>query len=229
MGCRPVPSAAMRRVLIIGVVGLIALAGCGGTGDGGGVTARSGARPTTTVPASPQEVAFVAAAKADPIAATVGDTFDAEDVADRICRGALADIVNVRDHVEVARAAYTWRCPERMPEFAAEEQRRAAEAAAAAEQHRQAEEAARRRAVEEAARAEVGINSDEFAQIQNGMTYPEVERIVGSPGELTVSSELAGYTGAIYQWEGESGTGLGANAMVQLQNGRVIMKSQFGL
>ena len=67
----------------------------------------------------------------------------------------------------------------------------------------------------------------EFNQIQTGDDDEQVVGIVGGPGSQTVHTEIAGITGDIYMWDGEGG--LGANANVQFQNGKVIGKSQFGL
>ncbi len=71
------------------------------------------------------------------------------------------------------------------------------------------------------------MSLDEFNQTQTGMSYEQVAGIVGSPGEQLSHYEVAGYVGDNYKWDGEGG--LGANANVQLQNGKVIGKSQFGL
>lgn len=59
----------------------------------------------------------------------------------------------------------------------------------------------------------------------NGMTYDEIKDIIGSEGEL--QSEVAGYKIQMYMWNGEKG--IGANANVTFQNGKVQAKAQFGL
>lgn len=69
------------------------------------------------------------------------------------------------------------------------------------------------------------ISADEFARIQEGMTYSEVVAIVGEPGEEISSSNMAGYTTKMYSWQNFDGS----NANVMVQNGRVVMKAQFGL
>ncbi|MDZ4632287.1 DUF3862 domain-containing protein [Bacillus cereus] len=67
----------------------------------------------------------------------------------------------------------------------------------------------------------------EFEQIQNGMTYEEVVKIIGSDGELQSESTVGDYTSKLYTWKGEGG--LGANANITFQNNEVQAKSQFGL
>lgn len=67
----------------------------------------------------------------------------------------------------------------------------------------------------------------EFNQIQPGQSYDYVVSIVGGPGELSTQTVFGDYTGSIYTWNGVGG--IGANAIVQFQNGLVIGKSQIGL
>lgn len=237
--------------LIVGVIllgGLWAVVANGGSGggatDGGGsgqdasLSEPAPTSPTTTTPTtkyptptmpSAEKLAFSAAVSNNEyVSAEYGGT-NLERLADRICNGAAKiGVVTIgpENGEDVARAAYTWRCPEKLVEFDAsvvsiqqareEAARQAAEASAAAE------------ARAEAAR-EVGINAEEFARITTGMTYSEVESIVGSPGELASSTEIAGYRTEAYTWWGESGTGVGANAFVMFQNGGLISKSQSGL
>ncbi len=70
------------------------------------------------------------------------------------------------------------------------------------------------------------ITKAEFDQIQTGMSHDAVSAIIGGPGELTSQSDLAGYQGEIWSYKGSS---LGANAIMQFQNGALISKAQFGL
>ena len=67
------------------------------------------------------------------------------------------------------------------------------------------------------------IDADEFGQIEIGMTESEVIAIVGGEGELMTESA----SGKILQFQGFGS--LGANALIQFQNDRVIVKSQIGL
>jgi hypothetical protein len=67
----------------------------------------------------------------------------------------------------------------------------------------------------------------EFDQIQPGMSHDEITAIVGGPGTLSVSTNLAGYQGEIWQYTGCGG--IGANASIQFQDGAMITKAQFGL
>lgn len=71
------------------------------------------------------------------------------------------------------------------------------------------------------------ISLAEFEAIQTGWTLQMVIDTVGGPGKLLSRLDLAGIVTEIYMWDGEGG--LGANANVELQNGRMIGKAQFGL
>ncbi|WP_094549929.1 DUF3862 domain-containing protein [Petroclostridium xylanilyticum] len=73
------------------------------------------------------------------------------------------------------------------------------------------------------------ITKDEFDKIQNGMTYEEVTKIIGGPGELVSETGEKGadfYT-VVYQYKGEGS--LGANANLIFQGGKLQSKAQFGL
>lgn len=71
------------------------------------------------------------------------------------------------------------------------------------------------------------ISSDEFTQLQTGMSYDDAARIIGSPGELLSENEIAGTRTVMYMWDGDSGIGANANAM--FQDDKLVQKSQFGL
>jgi hypothetical protein len=74
-----------------------------------------------------------------------------------------------------------------------------------------------------------GISLREFNAIENGMSYSEVVKIVGEPGELLSSVDLnigSEYSTVMYVWYGKNKI---ANANVTLQGDKVIMKAQFGL
>lgn len=71
------------------------------------------------------------------------------------------------------------------------------------------------------------IDKSEFNQIQNGMTYEQVVKIIGNAGELTSENEIAGFKSQMYMWKGHGGIGANANAM--FQNGKLMSKAQFGL
>ncbi|ALZ64585.1 hypothetical protein FORC13_p100 (plasmid) [Bacillus cereus] len=82
---------------------------------------------------------------------------------------------------------------------------------------------------EEVPKNKPGISKAEFNQIQNGMNYEEVKKIIGSDGEVVSKSGQAGdqfYT-IMYSWKSEKG--LGANARFMFQEGKLQNKSQFGL
>ncbi len=71
------------------------------------------------------------------------------------------------------------------------------------------------------------ISYTEYLNIETGMTYDEVCKIVGSYGTEMARSEVAGYQTVVVAWEGEGATG--ANANVTFQNGKVVAKAQAGL
>lgn len=68
-----------------------------------------------------------------------------------------------------------------------------------------------------------------FDQIQNGMTYEAVSKIIGGPGELTSETGTKGdqfYT-AIYSYKGNGD--IGANAILMFQDDKLMNKTQMGL
>ena len=67
----------------------------------------------------------------------------------------------------------------------------------------------------------------EFNQLKTGMSYRQVAGIIGCAGSLLSSSDMAGYKSEMFMWEG-AGT-LGANMNALFQNGKMMMKSQYGL
>lgn len=70
-------------------------------------------------------------------------------------------------------------------------------------------------------------SAQSFNALRNGMTYAQVRDIVGCEGVLMSSSEIAGFSTHMVVWDGKGS--IGANMNVMFQNGRVMMKSQFGL
>jgi hypothetical protein len=74
-----------------------------------------------------------------------------------------------------------------------------------------------------------GISKAEFEAIKDGMSYEEVVKIVGGPGELQAESGKPGeelYT-VSYMFKGEKG--IGANAQIMFQGDKMNMKAQAGL
>ena len=74
-----------------------------------------------------------------------------------------------------------------------------------------------------------GISKAEFEAIKDGMSYDEVVKIVGGPGELLAESGKPGeelHT-VSYMFKGEKG--IGANANVMFQGDKMNMKAQAGL
>ena len=71
------------------------------------------------------------------------------------------------------------------------------------------------------------MSLEEFNQIQNGMSYEEVQKIVGSAGTVLSESSIGGISIRIVSWLGNGS--LGSNAAITFQNGAVSGKSQAGL
>ncbi|MBU4348185.1 DUF3862 domain-containing protein [Patescibacteria group bacterium] len=71
-----------------------------------------------------------------------------------------------------------------------------------------------------------GVSLDQFNRLQEGMSYQEVVAILGSPGELQSSQDLAGYKTVMYMWKGNS---LMGNLTAIFQNDKMIQRSQFAL
>lgn len=73
------------------------------------------------------------------------------------------------------------------------------------------------------------ISKAEFDAIKNGMTYEEVTKIIGGPGEVMSESGNAGeeFHTVMYMYKGEGG--LGANANMMFQGNKLMNKAQLGL
>lgn len=71
------------------------------------------------------------------------------------------------------------------------------------------------------------ITMKEYNEIQTGMTYEQVKKIVGSPGEVSSQVESNGYKVVIVTWYGNDYTG--SNANVTFTNDEVTGKAQVGL
>jgi hypothetical protein len=72
------------------------------------------------------------------------------------------------------------------------------------------------------------VNMENYNKLQTGMSYSQVATILGKQGEELSSSDVAGIKTVMYKWDGDEG-GFGANMNAMFQNGKLIMKSQFGL
>jgi hypothetical protein len=66
---------------------------------------------------------------------------------------------------------------------------------------------------------------NKYYEIQNGMSYSEVVRILGDRGQELSRSEIGGYTSSMYQWINPSGSSL----TVMFSNDLVASKAQLGL
>lgn len=71
-----------------------------------------------------------------------------------------------------------------------------------------------------------GASMADFMAIQLGMTLAQVEHTMGAQGHLVSQTDMAGYTSAIYSWDGDT---VPSSVLVTIENGRVTGKSQFGL
>ena len=69
------------------------------------------------------------------------------------------------------------------------------------------------------------VTKAEYDQIREGMSYSEVRRIIGAPGEEQSRSDLAGISTVMYAWMNANGSNM--NAM--FQNDKLVTKAQFGL
>ncbi|WP_238322927.1 DUF3862 domain-containing protein [Gorillibacterium massiliense] len=82
---------------------------------------------------------------------------------------------------------------------------------------------------EKEAKNDPEITKAEFDKIENGMSYEEVSKIIGGPGEILSEVGQKGddlYT-VMYMYEGKGS--IGANANFMFQSGKLQMKAQFGL
>lgn len=70
-------------------------------------------------------------------------------------------------------------------------------------------------------------SADQFAKVAIGMSYAQVKEIIGCDGVVMSESEMAGFKSIMVGWDGEGGAGANMNAV--FQNGKLHMKSQFGL
>lgn len=74
-----------------------------------------------------------------------------------------------------------------------------------------------------------GISKAEFDEIQNGMSYEEVTKIIGVEGEVNSETGEKGtqFHTIMYSYEGEKGWG--SNAIMTFQNNKLQNKTQMGL
>ena len=69
------------------------------------------------------------------------------------------------------------------------------------------------------------VTKAEYDAVREGMSYAEVAKIIGNPGEETVSNSLGGIKTEMYSWVNSDGSNM--NAM--FQDGELVTKAQFGL
>lgn len=72
------------------------------------------------------------------------------------------------------------------------------------------------------------ITLAEYSAIQAGMSYQQVQQIVGSPGTILSESGVGQYYTFMVMWYGDPDD-VGSNANVMFQNNKVIGKAQYGL
>lgn len=70
---------------------------------------------------------------------------------------------------------------------------------------------------------------EEYDKIQDGMTYEQVEKIIGGSGKLqsTFGTKGTSFYTVIYRWKGYGAKD--AYADLTFQDGKLTMKIQFGL
>lgn len=72
----------------------------------------------------------------------------------------------------------------------------------------------------------ITITADQFSQIENGMTYKQVTKIIGGEGEKISEDNTGDTVTAMYQWHGSDDTG---NALITFEDGKVVSKTQSGI
>lgn len=81
-------------------------------------------------------------------------------------------------------------------------------------------------AINEVAQGGGPATMDKYSQIENGMTYDEVKKIIGEDGVESVATENDATNIQIYQWAGEMP---GSNITVSFQDDAVTSATQVGL
>jgi len=76
------------------------------------------------------------------------------------------------------------------------------------------------------------VNKSEYDLLENGMSYEEVSRIIGSPGEEMARNHIEGVPGVMksvetvmYSWQNSDGSNMNAT----FQGNKLVTKAQFGL
>jgi ABC-type cobalt transport system substrate-binding protein len=64
-----------------------------------------------------------------------------------------------------------------------------------------------------------------YEQVKQGMTYAEVETIMGSKGEEVSRSKSGEFEAVMYTWKNATGS----NMIAMFQNGKLTTKAQYGL
>ena len=75
--------------------------------------------------------------------------------------------------------------------------------------------------------ADCKVSLAQYQKLQTGMTYPKVVAVLGCDGSELSQVEMGGFKTVMYMWDGEGS--LGANMNIMLQNGKLILRAQFGL
>lgn len=77
------------------------------------------------------------------------------------------------------------------------------------------------------AAADCKVSKAKYDALKDGMSYSQAVETLGCAGEEISSSNVAGYRTVMYNWYGSTWTGANMNAM--FQNGKMVMKAQYGL
>ncbi|HXG73164.1 MAG TPA: hypothetical protein VNJ04_21440 [Gemmatimonadaceae bacterium] len=69
------------------------------------------------------------------------------------------------------------------------------------------------------------VTAAEYGSLQDGMSYEEAVRIIGTAGTEASRSNVVGITTLLYSWQNPDGSNM--NAM--FQNDKLVTKAQYGL
>lgn len=74
--------------------------------------------------------------------------------------------------------------------------------------------------------SEVAVTAEQYGKVENGMSYKDVEKIMGGSGVSLSESKFSGETLEVFLW---SGVTSGSNCTITFENGKVIDKTEFDL
>ena len=77
------------------------------------------------------------------------------------------------------------------------------------------------------AETDCDVSLAQYKRLENGMSYATVVSVLGCEGTEIVSTGSGKFKTAMYMWDGNGS--LGASMNIMLQNGKLMMRAQFGL